>query len=340
MAQKRDRLVAGVADLADAIGVDAADAGDGRAAAARLAKADQGAVLVAEFSELEGYVAAEYARLRGRARGGRRPRWSSTTCPRAPDSPLPSQRRRGPGGRGREDRQPRGRLRGRRGPDRLQGPLRPAPRGPRPGEDRPRPRLGPRPAAAGRLGARAPGGARGPTCRCRRDETAERVFAFLADRFVVPAGRPRAWGRRRPPRRSAPASAASRAPPTWARAIQAARDSAAFSAVWTASTRLGRLARKGPDEATPVTPGDDPGEAALGDAVSAAPAPRSRPRGSAATSRRRWPPPCRSPRRSTGSSRTSWSTPTTRGSGRGGTGWCGRRRGRCRGSRTSSGSLT
>ncbi len=90
MADKRDRLVAGVAALADALGVDAA----GRAAAehaARLAKADQGAVLVAEFSELEGYVAAEYAR-----REGVDPAVATAVeeqyLPEGPDSPLPSAR--------------------------------------------------------------------------------------------------------------------------------------------------------------------------------------------------------------------------------------------------------
>ena len=88
MAQKRDRLVAGVGDLADAAGLGP----DVRAAAehaARLAKADQGAVLVAEFSELEGYVAAEYARREGV------PDEVATAVeehylPEGPDSPLPS----------------------------------------------------------------------------------------------------------------------------------------------------------------------------------------------------------------------------------------------------------
>ncbi|HET6690459.1 MAG TPA: glycine--tRNA ligase subunit beta, partial [Miltoncostaeaceae bacterium] len=88
MAQKRDRLVAGVADLADAVGADAAVRGAAEHAA-RLAKADQGAVLVAEFSELEGYVAAEYARREGV------PQEVATAVeehylPEGPDSPLPS----------------------------------------------------------------------------------------------------------------------------------------------------------------------------------------------------------------------------------------------------------
>lgn len=87
LAQKRDRLVAGVADLARH-----ADPGEEATrtalAAAALAKADQGAVLVAEFSELQGYVAAEYARLEGH------PEAVSVAIeqqflPEGPDSPLP-----------------------------------------------------------------------------------------------------------------------------------------------------------------------------------------------------------------------------------------------------------
>jgi glycyl-tRNA synthetase beta chain len=61
LADKRDRLVAGVGALAARVGLDDADA----VAAARLAKADQGSILVAEFSELQGYAAAHYARLAG-----------------------------------------------------------------------------------------------------------------------------------------------------------------------------------------------------------------------------------------------------------------------------------
>ena len=64
MADKRERLRAGVADLAGRLGVDPATAATA-GLAARWAKADQGAVLVAEFSDLQGYVAAEYARREG-----------------------------------------------------------------------------------------------------------------------------------------------------------------------------------------------------------------------------------------------------------------------------------
>ncbi|HET6691406.1 MAG TPA: DALR anticodon-binding domain-containing protein, partial [Miltoncostaeaceae bacterium] len=56
----------------------------------------------------------------------------------------------------------------------------------------------------------------------------------------------------------------------WARAIEAARGTPEWEAAWTAATRLQRIARKGPGEDEPVAPGDDPGEAALRDAMAAA----------------------------------------------------------------------
>lgn len=85
LADKRDRLVGGVRALGAELGVDATTA----EAAARLAKIDQGAVLVAEFSELQGYAGAHYARLAGRP---------EDVCmaveehylPEGPDSPTPT----------------------------------------------------------------------------------------------------------------------------------------------------------------------------------------------------------------------------------------------------------
>ena len=85
LADKRDRLVRGADVLGTALGVAAGDA----EAAARLAKVDQGAVLVAEFSELQGYAGAHYARLAGRP---------EAVCmaieehylPEGPDSPTPA----------------------------------------------------------------------------------------------------------------------------------------------------------------------------------------------------------------------------------------------------------
>jgi len=87
MADKRDRLVGTVAALAEAVGVDAS-AVAAAAEAARLAKADQGAVLVAEFSELEGEVAAEYARLEGHSEEVCRA-VAQHYLPEGPGSPLP-----------------------------------------------------------------------------------------------------------------------------------------------------------------------------------------------------------------------------------------------------------
>ncbi len=66
MADKRDRLVQAARMLGASAGLDARTVDDAEAAA-RLAKADQAAILVAEFAELEGYVGAEYARLEGAA---------------------------------------------------------------------------------------------------------------------------------------------------------------------------------------------------------------------------------------------------------------------------------
>ena len=85
LADKRERLVAGVTALGTQLGVDSTAA----QAAAKLAKVDQGAVLVAEFSELQGYAGAHYARLAGRP---------EDVClaveehylPEGPDSPTPS----------------------------------------------------------------------------------------------------------------------------------------------------------------------------------------------------------------------------------------------------------
>ncbi len=88
MAARRDRLVAGTGSIAASIGLSDADAA-AATEAARLAKADQGAVLVAEFSELEGLVGAEYARLEGAPE----PVWRAIAeqyLPLGPGSPTPS----------------------------------------------------------------------------------------------------------------------------------------------------------------------------------------------------------------------------------------------------------
>ena len=269
MAQKRDRLVAGVAELAAAVGADPPT----RAAAdhaARLAKADQGAVLVAEFSELEGYVAAEYARREGV------PDEVATAVeehylPEGADSPLPgtaagallaaAERIDNLVGAFAVDEAPTGskdpyglrraalglvRIALDRGWDLDLRPLLQA--------------------AYGRLSAQ------GAELSVPADEAAAAVQAFLADRFVYLLGEDGV---------GAEAAAAAigaglgglTTTAAWARAIQSARGGAPFIAVWTASTRLNRLARKGAADEAPIAPGDDPGEAALRSAVEAAAAP-------------------------------------------------------------------
>lgn len=88
LAQKRDRLTAGVDDVAAQVDAPA-QAREAAAEAAALAKCDQGAILVAEFSELQGFAASHYARLAGRA---------DAVCeaiaeqylPEGPDSPVPA----------------------------------------------------------------------------------------------------------------------------------------------------------------------------------------------------------------------------------------------------------
>lgn len=88
LAQKRDRLVAGVADLGSAVGAAPADIATGEQAAL-LAKVDQGAILVAEFSELQGFAASHYARLAGHA-GPVADAVGEQYLPEGPDSPTPS----------------------------------------------------------------------------------------------------------------------------------------------------------------------------------------------------------------------------------------------------------
>lgn len=88
MADKRDRLAAGARELAIAAGLGAPSVAAAERAG-RLAKVDQGAVLVAEFSDLQGYVGAEYAALEGEDEAvvvAIREHY----LPEGPESPLPS----------------------------------------------------------------------------------------------------------------------------------------------------------------------------------------------------------------------------------------------------------
>ena len=286
----------GVGDIAAA--TKAGDDAAGTAAeAARLAKVDQGAVLVAEFSELEGYAAAQYARLEGVDEAVAKA-WRSSTCPRAPSRPCRVRGRRDAGGGG-EGRQPRRRVRRGRGPDRLEGPLRPAPGRGRPRADRARPRLDVDPCdllrpAYDRLAAqgarsRAAGG-RGRGGRVPRGPAR------------LPAGR---GGRGRRGRRGGHGAGLGGAP----RRRRGPGDRGGprgedFAAAWTAATRLVRIAARARARGRP-TPGADPGEDALHAAVEAA-RPGIEAARAARDFRRRWRPRRGSGRPWTASSRMSW----------------------------------
>ncbi|MBJ7455216.1 MAG: glycine--tRNA ligase subunit beta, partial [Thermoleophilia bacterium] len=269
MAHKRDRLVAGVSALAAQTGADG-PAREAAGHAARLAKADQGAVLVAEFSELEGYVAAEYAR-----REGVDPLVATAVeeqyLPEGADSPLP-------------ETAPGALLAAAEKIDNLVGAFAvdEAPTGSKDPYGLRRAALGlvrialergwdldPRPPIAASYELLA---AQGADLSIPVEEVTDRVTAFLDDRLVYLLGTEGVG-----PEAAAAAVGAGLAgisgTATWARAIQGARGGDDFAAVWTASTRLGRLARKGPPEDAPVTAGDDPGEAALREAIAAARAP-------------------------------------------------------------------
>lgn len=87
MAARRERMVAGARTLAESLELEPGVV-EAAAAAAALAKVDQGATLVAEFSDLEGLVGAEYARLEGRPE----PVWRAVAeqyRPLGPSAPTP-----------------------------------------------------------------------------------------------------------------------------------------------------------------------------------------------------------------------------------------------------------
>ena len=266
MAQKRDRLVEGVGELAGLLGVEPSVRADATLAA-RLAKADQGALLVAEFSDLQGYVAAEYARREGVSEAVATA-VEEQFLPEGADSPPPST-------------DPGALLAAAEKIDNLTGAFAvdEAPTGSKDPYGLRRAALGLVRIALDRgwdvdhsrlVGAAHDRlAAQGASLSVSREDTVARVVAFLADRLVYVLGREGVGAEAAAAAIGAGLGGAT-ATAAWARAIQAARDDAAFQAAWTASTRLGRLARKGPDEDTPVAPGDDPGEAALRAAAQAA----------------------------------------------------------------------
>ncbi|HMM49509.1 MAG TPA: glycine--tRNA ligase subunit beta, partial [Miltoncostaeaceae bacterium] len=266
LADRRARLISTVADLVAALGVDAPTAAHA-ARAAELAKADQGAVLVDEFSDLQGYVAGEYARLEGEdpavavAIG-------EQYLPEGADSPLPS----GPVGAlvALADKL-----------DALVGAFAvdEAPTG---SKDP----YGLRRAALGVVrilldrgwdvdhapllrAAHARLDAQGADLALDGEATSAGLDAFLADRLAhILAGEGVAGdvvGAA-----AGPGLGGLVATATWARALGEVREDEALRDVWTAATRLGRIARKGSGTDVASAPGDDPGEAALREAIDAA----------------------------------------------------------------------
>lgn len=263
MADKRDRLVEGSRAIAGLAGL-SDEATTAAAEAAELAKVDQGAVLVAEFSELEGYVAAQYAATEGR---------SEPVCqaiedhylPLGPDSPLP----RGEAGAA---------VAAADKVDNLVGAFL-ADEAPTGSKDP----YGLRRAAAGLVrilvdrgwdvslnallgGAAGRLRAQGADLALDDEEGLGAVADFVGDRLAHALA---AEGV------SAEATAAAQgagldsvsATAAWARGIQAAGEDASFGAAWTACTRLARLAAREEGPLEPFSSAGDAGEDALDEAV-------------------------------------------------------------------------
>lgn len=263
MAQRRDRLVTGARALAAAVEVPEIVAVQA-ARAAELAKADQGAVLVDEFSDLQGYVAAVYARLEGEAEEVAAA-VEQQYLPEGPDSPLPA---------------------GEVGPivamaeklDALVGAFAvdEAPTGSKDPYGLRRAAMGVVRIVLDRgwdideaaLLAESHGAfaAQGADLALGREATVAAVEAFLADRLAYILGNEGVG-----PDAVAAAAGAGvgglAATAAWARAIEASRGEEGFLAAREAATRLVRLARKGAGTDAAPAAGDDPGEAALRAAV-------------------------------------------------------------------------
>ena len=263
LADKRDRLAAGVETLGALTGEDATVARE----AALLAKADQGAVLVAEFSELQGYAGAHYARLAGRSEDVARA-VEDHYLPEGPDSPTPGTAAGAllaaaekvdslVGAFAIEERptsskDPYGLRRAAAGLVRI-------------ALERDWD-IDPREAFAASYRAFADQGA---ALSAGQDETIDALTAFVSDRLAFQLETEGVGA-------EACAAAANAqvggltATANWARAIQAARDSDGFQAAWEACNRCIRIAAKGPDDAGAWAPAGDAGEQALADAVAAA----------------------------------------------------------------------
>ena len=158
-------------------------------------------------------------------------------------------------------------------PDRLEGPLRPAPRRDRAGADRPRPRLGRRPVRRSCVAAHERLARAGRRPRPRRRRAPRRQVDAVPGRPPRLPARPRrgsgpeavAAAIGAGPRTARPSIAA------WARAIDAERGTPEWAAAWTAATRLARIARKGPaEDEPPAPPATTRARRALRDAIAAA----------------------------------------------------------------------
>ncbi|HWH15542.1 MAG TPA: glycine--tRNA ligase subunit beta [Miltoncostaeaceae bacterium] len=268
MAHKRDRLAAGAARIAAAAGLDAATQADAERAG-RLAKVDQGAVLVAEFSDLQGYVGAEYARLEGEP---------PPVCdavrdqylPEGPESPLPE----GAAGACLALAEKIDNLTGAF----LAGEVPTGSKDP----------YGLRRAAAGvvrilldrgwDLSLRPLLEATADTLRSQGADLAgaaapalDQLEAFVADRLAFQLAEEGVGAE------AAAAAQGARvggvvATARWARQIETARTTDAFQAAWTGCTRVVRISARAP-EGDPVTafhPAGDAGEDRLADAIAAA----------------------------------------------------------------------
>ena len=265
--QKQFRLREGTKALAAATEAD--DATTNAAwTAAHLAKLDQGAVLVAEFSELQGYAGAHYARLAGKDEAICRA-VEEQYLPEGPDSPTPST---GAGAL----------LASGEKVDSLVGAFA---IGERPTSSKDP--YGLRRAAAGLVRIALERGwdlnlrsvfaesyrgfaAQGAKLSADEAETLDALDAFVADRLAFHLG-----GEGVGAEACAAASNASvgglTATSHWARSIQAARDGDAFWAAWEAYNRCVRVTAKSdaPDDAV-WAPTGEAGEQALADAVAAA----------------------------------------------------------------------
>ena len=172
--------------------------------------------MVGEFPELQGVMGGHYARAQGETRGGRR-RHRRALRAQGAGRPLPvgtGQRRRGAR---RQARQPRRLLRGRHQADRLEGPVRPAPRRAR----------------------RDPARSSRTACGCRSGTAFGAALDGYGDRFAV--GAPRADGRptccASSPTASRCTCAARACGTTWSAPCSRPARRTTSSACWPASTR-------------------------------------------------------------------------------------------------------